>query len=232
MNAAAAQPPWRDPYDALVQRTGLVTLARTQIELSGNDRARFMHNLCTNEVKKLPTGAGCEAFLTSVQGKTLGHGFIIVGPDSLVLDTVAGQSEILLKHLDKYLVSEQVTLADRTGQWAELLLAGPTSEAVLTSLANTPLPHDRLANAVVEIAGTPVWVRRVDITGPDGFLLSVAAEQAPAVAVRCARRVPPSAGSTRLKRRGSNAAFRCSGGISPKRTCRRKSIATRWPSAL
>ncbi len=34
---------------------------------------------------------------------------------------------------------------------------------------------------MVEVAGTPVWVRRVDIAGPDGFLLSSAWEQASGV---------------------------------------------------
>jgi folate-binding Fe-S cluster repair protein YgfZ len=111
---AADQPSWLSDYETLTQRVGFVHLDRTQIELSGKDRASFLHNLSTNEIKKLAAGAGCEAFITSVHGKTLGHGFIFAEPEALVLDTVAGQSETLLKHLDHYLVCEQVVLADRS----------------------------------------------------------------------------------------------------------------------
>ncbi len=101
--------------------------------------------MCTNEVKKLQPGTGCEAFLTTVQGKTLAHGFIFVGADTLVFDTVSGEGENILKHLDKYLVSEQVTLVDRTGEWAELLLAGPSAEDTLVSLTDAPVPEGRLS---------------------------------------------------------------------------------------
>lgn len=165
---------WQPGYEALVQRAGLADLgARTQIELTGKDRAAFLHNLCTNEVRKLSAGQGCEAFLTTVQGKTLGHVFVWMGPESTVLDTVPGQSETLLKHLDHYLVCEQVELADRTEAWHELLLAGPNSAALLSRLSAAPVPAGRLAHVQTELAGKPVSIRRTDIAGPESYLISV-----------------------------------------------------------
>ena len=44
---------------------------RMRLEVGGRDRAKFLHNLTTNEVKRLPPGRGCETFVTSLQGKTL-----------------------------------------------------------------------------------------------------------------------------------------------------------------
>lgn len=172
---------WLAEYDALVRRAGLVELARTQIELSGADRATFMHNLCTADVKRLPPGAGREAFLTTVQGKTLGHGFLFAGPATLVIDTVAGQAETILKHLDHYLITEQVTLTDRSQEWSEFLLAGPQAESLLAECLGVQVAEPRLSHAIVDAAGQDVWVRRVDITQPGGFLISVGRERSDAM---------------------------------------------------
>src|SRR5687768_4851080 len=50
-------------YAALVQGCGLVDFShRTRLELSGADRARFLHNMCTNDIRRLTAGTGCEAF--------------------------------------------------------------------------------------------------------------------------------------------------------------------------
>lgn len=168
-------------YEALTRGAGLVALgSRTQIELHGADRAAYLHNLCSNEIRKLPTGGGCEAFFTNVQGKVLAHMHVWAGPDSLVVETVAGQGETLLSHLDRYLIREHVVLADRSQQWTELLLAGPQAESVLTRLncvqageATAGLFHHTAA-----IGGHAVSVRRVQITQPVCYLISCAAEHA------------------------------------------------------
>jgi len=173
----AASVPWQREYEALVQTAALVDLGhRTQIELRGDDRATFLHNLCTNEVRKLPPGAGCEAFITSVQGKTLAHGFIFVDAQSIVFDTSPGQGERLLAHFDHYLVSERVALADRSSEWSELLLSGPTADEVLQKAGAARLASSRLAHQHVEIGRRAVWARRVHLAGPQGILLSAAAE--------------------------------------------------------
>lgn len=183
MNARPTPSPDRiEQYNALAGDVALVELGeRTQIELSGVDRATFLHNLCTNEIRNLAVGAGCEAFLTNVQGKTLAHVLVFASPDTLVLDTVGGQSETVLKHLDHYLVSEQVTLADRSREWAELLLAGPRAEPVLARLCDVELPKEPLAHAEVELAGRRAWPRRVAMTAGGGFLINAHREDVAAI---------------------------------------------------
>ena len=49
---------WLEDYAALTQQAGFVPLARTRIEIAGADRATWLHNLCTNEVKRLTPGHG------------------------------------------------------------------------------------------------------------------------------------------------------------------------------
>jgi folate-binding protein YgfZ len=184
MNVAPQAPlAWIGDYDALVERAALVPLEqRTQIELTGADRASFLHNLCTNEIRQLTPGSGCEAFLTTAQGRTLAHLFAFVGPESIVISTVAGQAEIIMAHLDHYLVSEQVTLADRSQSWSEWYLGGPHSADVVSqTIADRP-PAVRLEHRSTTIAGKSAWVRRADLTHPDGFLIAAARDEIAAIA--------------------------------------------------
>ena len=132
-------------YAALTSGAGLVDLNdSTLVEISGDDRAAFLHNLCTNEIRKLPAGAGCEAFLLNVQGKILFYVLVFSGSDSLVLQTSPGHGERLVAHLDRYLIREKVTLADRSAESAELLLAGQTAAELLGKLGASELPTARL----------------------------------------------------------------------------------------
>lgn len=161
---------WLEDYAALTQHAGFVPLARTRIEIAGKDRATWLHNLCTNEVKRLTPGRGVEAFITTVQGKTLGHGFIFVEADVIVLDTVAGQSETLLKHLDRYLVCEQVTLTDCSGEGFEAMLAGPKAADILAQLCGSEVPAERCSHRELEVDGKAVRVRNIELGLPSFFV--------------------------------------------------------------
>src|SRR6267154_1426929 len=77
-------------------RTGAVTFdlaSWTQVDLTGHDRARFLHNFCTNDIRSLTNGNGCEAFITSVQGKVLAHVFVYARAETLELVAVPGCAE-------------------------------------------------------------------------------------------------------------------------------------------
>lgn len=164
-----------DDYRTLTQDAGLVDFSdRTQIELTGDDRATFLHNMCTNEIRKLAPGAGCEAFLTNAQGKILAHVLVFCGPESLVLETVPGEQQKLLTHLDRYLIREKVELHGRSEEWAELLLAGERCADVLHRLG-CELPATSMAHVAGRLGGQDVDVRRVAML------------PSPAALIRCSR---------------------------------------------
>ncbi len=159
-------------YAALNGAAGLADLStRTQLELTGHDRAAFLHNFTTNAVRDLAVGSGCEAFVLNSKGHTIGHVFIFACPDSHVIETSPGQAETLTAHFDRYIIREDVQLHDRSNEWAELLLAGREAETLLTNLGLSA-PGQRLAHTAGQIAAIPVWIRRVDFTGPIGFLIA------------------------------------------------------------
>lgn len=102
-------------YQALTEGVGRVELTDwTTISLAGDDRTTFLHNLCTNDIKSLRPGDQCEAFLTDVKGKIVAHVLVFAIEDQLQLLTVPGQGELIVQHLDRYLIREKVEISDHT----------------------------------------------------------------------------------------------------------------------
>lgn len=123
---------------ALTTTVGLVDLSakRSRVELSGADRASFLHNFSTNDIRNLPDGATCEAFLLNAKGNVLFYVNVWNRPESIVVEAGADRGAAIVRHLDKYLIREKVTLADRSAEWGELLVAGPQAEEFVRSVAN------------------------------------------------------------------------------------------------
>lgn len=167
-------------YNALTAAAGVVDIStRTRIEMTGKDRASFLHGLCTNDVKSLLPGQGCEAFFTNVQGKTIGHAYIFCGEDSLILETSPGQAATLLTHLDRYLIREDVQLHDRSAEWGALLVAGENSSRILQTVVTNDLPGAALRHGVSNIAGHLVRVIRSGFLRVPTFMLIAVKEFVP-----------------------------------------------------
>jgi folate-binding protein YgfZ len=102
-----------------------------KVELTGADAGSFLHNLCTNDVRNLADGAGCEVFFTTAKAKVVAHGFLCHEGAAYRLDLAPGTAEKVIRHLDHFLISEQVEFADRTRELAQVHLAGPRAQALL-----------------------------------------------------------------------------------------------------
>src|SRR4051794_39289324 len=89
--------PAPEAYRAVTDRVGFLDRSdRVRLEVAGPDRAKFLHNLTTNEVKRLAVGRGCEAFVTSPQGKTLGYVSLMICEDRILVRTNPGGLELAL----------------------------------------------------------------------------------------------------------------------------------------
>lgn len=118
--------------DALLERCGYVAMEGwSVVVLTGTDRESFLHNMCTNEIRKLAAGAGCEAFFTDVKGKIVAHVWVLLAEDRITLLAVPNQAEKIVSHLDRYIIREDVQLADRSQAEAWTVLAGADADAVL-----------------------------------------------------------------------------------------------------
>ena len=147
---------------------------RTQIEMTGRDRVKFLHSFCTNDIKKLQPGQGCEAFITNVNGKVIGHLFVFAERDSLWLESVAGSAAPLLAHFDKYLITEDVRFADQSAEFTELLLVGEQSTELLERLGLSVTKLARNEHLTHGNDASPArTVRRVDWFDSPTWLLAI-----------------------------------------------------------
>ncbi len=87
-----------------------------RILVRGADRARFLHNFCTNNIKAMLPGEVLEAFFVNVQAKVLAHGFVASFDSHHEIWMLPGDPAALVRHLSRYVISEDVTveLADAT----------------------------------------------------------------------------------------------------------------------
>jgi tRNA-modifying protein YgfZ len=154
---------------------------RGQIELAGKDARLFLHNLCTSDVKDLPVGGGCEAFLCTAKARVVAH--VVAGyfhaddQDVLRLDVEPGMATAVLKHLDHYLISERVEFADRTSELAVLRVCGPNAGNVLREVTGDPIPDLLAWHHVARKVGSltaPVHVRRQACLAIPGYDLIAA----------------------------------------------------------
>ncbi len=141
--------------------------------LTGPDRAKFLHNLTTNEIKRLPEGQACETFVTNLQGKAQGFGTVANGGDALLFRTDPGGLEAVLPLFAKYGVFDDVAWDDQTAGTTEVHLAGPASAGVCDALRVDRPGGDRSATTreVAEgrlwaIAESPLGMAGITLVGP------------------------------------------------------------------
>ena len=142
----------------------------SSITFTGGDRQAFLHNFCTNDIRRLSPGNSCEAFVTNVKGKIVGHGLVTCRENELVFITVSGQSAVLVEHFDRYIIREDVQVADSTPNRSYLLLAGDMPARAALALAPTLSSghewHQPLLNAAAKMVDIPVRWIRWDLIGP------------------------------------------------------------------
>ena len=168
--------------------------ARPRVEISGLDRAKFLHNLTTNDVKRLVGGAGQESFVTTPQGKVLAYlTLLAIETGSILLRTDLESIEGLLPHLRKYGVFDDVVIEDVTARTFEYHVVGPAVDSIL----GDPRHEKPLSHRMTERAGVAVRVVRESPTGRSGLTLIGPIEGAGAIQASFSEDVlPKRAGST------------------------------------
>ena len=141
--------------DCLKNEAGFVRLAdHGVIELTGQDRQKFLHSFCTADIKKLSPGDQTEAFVLNGKGKSLCFANVLATEDRLLLVFNLGSSAPdVIAHLDMYLIREDVELSDRSNEMSVWFVSGEQA-------------GDRLSG--VDVAG--LTVAAAEVAG-DGWLV-------------------------------------------------------------
>jgi len=115
-------------YDAARESAALFDRCdRGLLELTGADRATWLHNLCTNDVVRLADGQGAYAFAIDVRGRVLFDMNVLARGAALLLDLDAHFVAAARAHLERYLIMEAVQIADRSDELTRLGIAGPSA---------------------------------------------------------------------------------------------------------
>lgn len=122
------------------------TSAAAKLLLTGPDAPMFLGNLSTNDIKSLPLGGGCEAYFCDARAKVKFQAWIYHirlgdGRHAMWVETTPGRNTELVQYLDRYLISEQAEIADRTADFAQFHLAGPKASEVLSAALGDGVPE-------------------------------------------------------------------------------------------
>jgi folate-binding protein YgfZ len=118
-------------YDALRQGAAWLDLGtRGRIAVRGRDRARLLHAITSNEVKKMVPGDACYAFLLNPQGRIQADLQLLCLADRFLIDTEPGLREKVLLHIRRYIIADQVEVEDVTGQTASMGVEGPSAPSL------------------------------------------------------------------------------------------------------
>jgi aminomethyltransferase len=152
-------------YRALREGAARLDLSRrAKIVLRGEDRARLLHALTTNDIQGLAAGSGCYTFFLNAQGRVQADANVFVFEDRILADMEPETRERMFQHIDHYIIADDVTLEDETAALAAVAIEGPRAAGALAELG-APLPEaDRAHGAWGERV-----VARVSWSGSPGF---------------------------------------------------------------
>jgi folate-binding protein YgfZ len=146
-----------DEYALVRRQVGF--LDRTDfgvLELTGRDRASFLHALVSNEIKALGPGQGCAATLLDIHGKVQVVLFVWVADDRIFVVTPPAMAAKTAEALDHYLFSEKVAIEDVSREQALFVLAGPQARETSLRLTGARPTERPWSHVVAKLGDTPV----------------------------------------------------------------------------
>jgi len=154
-------------YQGLRENAAWMDLSSSgKIRVLGEDRARLLHAMTTQDVQSLTPGHGVYAFFLNAQGRILGDANIFCREDCFLLDTEPETRQKLFDHIDRYIIADDVTLEDATGEMATIAIEGPQAAAILERLG-APVPESDYETR----AWSGMTVACVSSSGTGGFFV-------------------------------------------------------------
>jgi folate-binding protein YgfZ len=188
LNGAEIVGHYGDPlreHSALIRRAGVLDLScRTRLCLLGPDRQKFLNGQVTNDVKALAPGAGCYAALVSAKGKLQADLFVYCLDEELLLDAEPGFADALRNRLEKYIIADDVQVADASTDYGLLSVQGPEADKVVSRIGfSTNLPAARhQVTSFEDVTLGRVYIANQPRLNSAGYDLFVPTPAVPAVA--------------------------------------------------
>lgn len=152
---------------------------RRLIQITGKDRAAWLHNLTTNAIKTLQNGEGSYAFATNVKGRILFDLNALVLTDAIWVDLHRIALPKALTHFERYVIMEDVKIEDRSEAFTRFGLLGPKAVEIAEALGALQAgAMASLGSTWVPLARKKRLLVRHDFTGVFGVELYIDAEDA------------------------------------------------------
>jgi folate-binding protein YgfZ len=123
-----------DEYTNVVASAGLMDRSYTgHLHISGKDHVDYLHRITTNELRHLKPGESQTTVFTNEIGRIIDRVSLLKYDDRFHMLTSANGSAVLQGWLEKYIIIEDVSIADLSEELGVLTLFGPAAGALLNS---------------------------------------------------------------------------------------------------
>ncbi len=150
---------------------------RGNLCFSGPDTEEFLHRMLSNRVKELMPGEGAYSTFLTRQGKFISDLYLYKFDSHVVASVAPGMADTLAEEIDKFIIMDQVEVANETINSFCLGLFGPYSREIFAKAgmgAPSPEEHGHTTSGNMMIA-RELW------TGEDGYLLMGPRDEAESV---------------------------------------------------
>ena len=164
----------KDEHEAVRTKAGLFDVSHMgEVEVRGEDSLAFLQKVVTNDVSLLKSGGAQYTAMCYEDGGTVDDLLIYKRTENDYLLVINASN--IEKDL-KWLVSNKngnVSIVNKSEEYALLALQGPVAEEVLQILTDTDLSEIKFFKFKkgIKIAGVDVLISRTGYTGEDGFEL-------------------------------------------------------------
>jgi folate-binding protein YgfZ len=131
---------------------------QAKLVLSGEDRVRWLNGMVTNNVRDLSAGHGVYSFLLSAQGRIQGDLVAYNRGDHLLVTTDREQAPTIAAIFDRYIIMDDVEVADISDKLATIGVAGPKAHQILSNagVATAHLEPGQVTDVVWQDLGISV----------------------------------------------------------------------------
>lgn len=130
------------------------------LEITGEDRLRYLHNQSTNDFERRSPGQSCDTVFVTSTARTLDLATAYVTEDSVAILVSPNRRQQLFTWLDRFIFPfDKVELTDIFAVTAVFSLLGEQARALLSKLADRDIvPDNSGEHQVIKIADIPVRV--------------------------------------------------------------------------
>ncbi|MGL5081421.1 MAG: YgfZ/GcvT domain-containing protein [Microcoleaceae cyanobacterium] len=171
-----------DPLAMQAVQSGVTVCDRSHgglLQISGEDRLRFLHNQSTNAIQTLKPGQGCDTVFVTSTARTLDLATVYVTETALLILVSQSRRQQLLKLLDKYIFPmDRIELKDVSQAYVVFNLIGSNSIQLLEKLGINLEEKSYGSHQTVIVENIPIRVATGNGLAIDGYTIILEVEKA------------------------------------------------------